>query len=139
MAAWARAVRGLLLDVSGVLYDSGGDGGVPIAGSVEVAARVGGDEFCVLACLEHPDDLERMAEYLVATARALWEMNGEPPLICRLSVGGCMIDPEQDWQGWYACADAALYRVKARGGDGFEIHEPDTPAVHVAPARETMA
>lgn len=110
-----------------------------IAGSVEVAARVGGDEFCVLACLEHPDDLERMAEYLVATARALWEMNGEPPLICRLSVGGCMIDPEQDWQGWYACADAALYRVKARGGDGFEIHEPDTPAVHVAPARETMA
>ncbi len=110
-----------------------------IAGSVEVAARVGGDEFCVLACLEHPDDLERMAEYLVATARALWEMNGEPPLICRLSVGGCMIDPEQDWQGWYACADAALYRVKARGGDGYEIHEPDTPAVHVAPARETMA
>lgn len=110
-----------------------------IAGSVEVAARVGGDEFCVLACLEHPDDLERMAEYLVATARALWEMNGEPPLICRLSVGGCMIDPEQDWQGWYACADAALYRVKARGGDGFEIHEPDKPAVHVAPARETVA
>lgn len=39
MAAWARAVRGLLLDVSGVLYDSGGDGGVPIAGSVEAVRR----------------------------------------------------------------------------------------------------
>lgn len=39
MAAWARAVRGLLLDVSGVLYDSGGDGGVPIAGSVEAVSR----------------------------------------------------------------------------------------------------
>ena len=110
-----------------------------ITGSVEVAARLGGDEFCVLACLDQPDDLARMADYLVATARALWEMNGEPPLICRLSVGGCMIDPAQDWQGWYACADAALYRVKARGGDGFEIHEPDAPVVHVAPVRETVA
>ncbi|XP_075360494.1 phospholysine phosphohistidine inorganic pyrophosphate phosphatase isoform X1 [Mycteria americana] len=40
MAAWARAVRGLLLDVSGVLYDSGGDGGVPIAGSVEAVRRI---------------------------------------------------------------------------------------------------
>lgn len=40
---WARAVRGLLLDVSGVLYDSGADGGVPIAGSAEAVRRwVGG-------------------------------------------------------------------------------------------------
>ncbi|KAM9282031.1 phospholysine phosphohistidine inorganic pyrophosphate phosphatase [Cariama cristata] len=40
-AAWARAVRGLLLDVSGVLYDSGGEGGgVPIPGSVEAVRRI---------------------------------------------------------------------------------------------------
>lgn len=40
MAAWARAVRGLLLDISGVLYDSGGEGGgVPIAGSAEAVRR----------------------------------------------------------------------------------------------------
>ncbi|XP_071302587.1 phospholysine phosphohistidine inorganic pyrophosphate phosphatase isoform X2 [Agelaius tricolor] len=37
---WARAVRGLLLDVSGVLYDSGAGGGVPIAGSVEAVRRI---------------------------------------------------------------------------------------------------
>ena len=92
-----------------------------VSGSVEVTARLGGDEFCVLACLEDPGDLERMAEYLVGTARALWEMHGEPPLICRLSIGGCLVDAERDWQSWYATADAALYRVKARGGDGFEI------------------
>ncbi|XP_014113209.1 PREDICTED: phospholysine phosphohistidine inorganic pyrophosphate phosphatase isoform X1 [Pseudopodoces humilis] len=36
---WARAVRGLLLDVSGVLYDSGADGGVPIGGSAEAVRR----------------------------------------------------------------------------------------------------
>ncbi|XP_039243133.1 phospholysine phosphohistidine inorganic pyrophosphate phosphatase isoform X2 [Pipra filicauda] len=40
MAGWARAVRGLLLDVSGVLYDSGADGGVPIAGSAEAVRRI---------------------------------------------------------------------------------------------------
>lgn len=98
-----------------------------VSGSVEVTARLGGDEFCVLACLDDPDDLGRMADYLVSTARALWEMHGEPPLICRLSVGGCMVDVERDWQSWYATADAALYRVKARGGDGFEIVAPDAP------------
>ncbi|KAL9846676.1 phospholysine phosphohistidine inorganic pyrophosphate phosphatase isoform 2-T2 [Geothlypis trichas] len=37
---WARAVRGLLLDVNGVLYDSGAGGGVPIAGSVEAVRRI---------------------------------------------------------------------------------------------------
>ena len=92
---------------------------------VDIAARLGGDEFCVLACLEDPDDLERMAEYLVSTASALWEMHGEPPLICRLSIGGCLIDPERDWQSWYASADAALYRVKGRGGNGFEVAAMD--------------
>lgn len=98
-----------------------------VSGSVEVTARLGGDEFCMLACLDDPDDLRRMADYLVGTARALWEMHGEPPLICRLSVGGCLIEPGQDWQSWYATADAALYRVKGRGGDGYEIVARDAP------------
>ncbi|KAM9010749.1 phospholysine phosphohistidine inorganic pyrophosphate phosphatase isoform 1-T1 [Ara ararauna] len=41
MAAWWRAVRGVLLDISGVLYDSGGDGGgTPIAGSAEAVRRI---------------------------------------------------------------------------------------------------
>lgn len=40
MAAWARGVRGLLLDISGVLYDSGGGGGgAPIAGSAEAVRK----------------------------------------------------------------------------------------------------
>jgi phospholysine phosphohistidine inorganic pyrophosphate phosphatase len=42
MAAWSErlaGVRGVLLDISGVLYDSGAGGGTPIAGSVEAVAR----------------------------------------------------------------------------------------------------
>ncbi|XP_055464958.1 phospholysine phosphohistidine inorganic pyrophosphate phosphatase [Psammomys obesus] len=43
MASWAErlaGVRGVLLDISGVLYDSGADGGTAIAGSVEAVARL---------------------------------------------------------------------------------------------------
>lgn len=42
MAAWGdrlAGVRGVLLDISGVLYDSGEGGGRPIAGSVDAVAR----------------------------------------------------------------------------------------------------
>lgn len=42
MDAWGKrlaGVRGVLLDISGVLYDSGDGGGTPIAGSVEAVAR----------------------------------------------------------------------------------------------------
>lgn len=45
MAAWAErlaGVRGVLLDISGVLYDSGAGGGAAIAGSVEAVARLVG-------------------------------------------------------------------------------------------------
>nr|XP_058909967.1 phospholysine phosphohistidine inorganic pyrophosphate phosphatase isoform X6 [Kogia breviceps] len=47
MAAWGErlaGVRGVLLDISGVLYDGGEGGGAPIAGSVEALARVVGDD-----------------------------------------------------------------------------------------------
>ncbi|XP_041522453.1 phospholysine phosphohistidine inorganic pyrophosphate phosphatase isoform X1 [Microtus oregoni] len=43
MAVWAErlaGVRGVLLDISGVLYDSGAGGGAAIAGSVEAVARL---------------------------------------------------------------------------------------------------
>ncbi|XP_060698407.1 phospholysine phosphohistidine inorganic pyrophosphate phosphatase [Hemiscyllium ocellatum] len=43
MAEWCKPagrVRGVLLDISGVLYDSGEGGGVPIAGSTEAVRRI---------------------------------------------------------------------------------------------------
>lgn len=42
MAAWSEllaGVRGVLLDISGVLYDGGEGGGAAITGSVEAVAR----------------------------------------------------------------------------------------------------
>ncbi|KAM5142176.1 phospholysine phosphohistidine inorganic pyrophosphate phosphatase [Mantella aurantiaca] len=41
MASWAAGVRAVLLDVSGVLYDSGGpEGGTAILGSVQAVCRI---------------------------------------------------------------------------------------------------
>ncbi|XP_012385395.2 phospholysine phosphohistidine inorganic pyrophosphate phosphatase isoform X2 [Dasypus novemcinctus] len=53
MAAWGErlaGVRGVLLDISGVLYDSGADGGAPIAGSVEAVARLKRSRLKVRFC-----------------------------------------------------------------------------------------
>lgn len=53
MAAWAErltGVRGVLLDISGVLYDSGAGGGAAIAGSVEAVARLVSSTYGVPGC-----------------------------------------------------------------------------------------
>ncbi|XP_005637888.1 phospholysine phosphohistidine inorganic pyrophosphate phosphatase isoform X3 [Canis lupus baileyi] len=53
MAAWGErlaGVRGVLLDISGVLYDGGEDGGSPIPGSVEAVARLKRSRLKVRFC-----------------------------------------------------------------------------------------
>ncbi|XP_029788615.1 phospholysine phosphohistidine inorganic pyrophosphate phosphatase isoform X3 [Suricata suricatta] len=53
MAAWSErlaGVRGVLLDISGVLLDGGKDGGVPIPGSVEALARLKRSQLKVRFC-----------------------------------------------------------------------------------------
>ncbi|XP_064451490.1 phospholysine phosphohistidine inorganic pyrophosphate phosphatase isoform X6 [Mirounga angustirostris] len=53
MAAWGErlaGVRGVLLDISGVLYDGGEDGGTPIPGSVEAVARLKRSQLKVRFC-----------------------------------------------------------------------------------------
>jgi len=42
------------------------------------------------------------------------------PQIATLSIGACLITPQQDWDDWYALADAALYRAKRLGGNRVE-------------------
>ncbi|XP_047618126.1 phospholysine phosphohistidine inorganic pyrophosphate phosphatase isoform X1 [Phacochoerus africanus] len=53
MAAWGErlaGVRGVLLDISGVLYDGGEGGGAAIAGSVEAVARLKRSRLRVRFC-----------------------------------------------------------------------------------------
>ena len=93
-----------------------------VAGSDDTACRFGGDEFALLVRARDQADLQRMAEFIVGTARGLAAVQTEPPAICTLSIGGCWIDPDADWSDWYARADAALYQAKHGGGDGIAWH-----------------
>ena len=91
-----------------------------LAGSQDFACRLGGDEFCLLLRAQHRDEMLRYADFVVSTAHALQQMQPSPPLISTLSAGACLIDPDRDWNDWYAQADKALYRAKSVGGNRVE-------------------
>ncbi|MBW3549910.1 MAG: GGDEF domain-containing protein [Proteobacteria bacterium] len=114
----------VLQSVASILRSVVGPGGV--------ACRLGGDEFCLLVPAATPADVMRFANYIVSTAQHLMQVADEAataPAICALSVGACLVDPQADWNEWYAQADAALYRAKRHGGDRVEWQDlPPTPA-----------
>ena len=91
-----------------------------LAGSQDFACRLGGDEFCLLLRAQHREEMLRYADFVVSTAHALQQMQPSPPLISTLSVGACLMNPERDWNDWYAHADKALYRAKSLGGNRVE-------------------
>ncbi|MDQ3206882.1 MAG: GGDEF domain-containing protein [Pseudomonadota bacterium] len=102
-----------------------------VVGPDDLACRLGGDEFCLLVTAETRDDVMRFANYVVRTSQHLIEMGEDAlsaPPICPLSVGACLVDPQYDWNHWYAQADAALYRAKRLGGGRVEWQdiEPTT-------------
>jgi PleD family two-component response regulator len=47
-------------------------------------------------------------------------MHHNPPQMTTLSLGGCTVGVEGDWEHWYTQADTALYRAKRLGGDRVE-------------------
>jgi diguanylate cyclase (GGDEF)-like protein len=76
-------------------------------------ARIGGDEFAALVRVPEPDDARDVAERLrAAVAR------GSGP---RVSVGVALHRPPEDETPLFTRADAAMYRVKRRGGDGVAM------------------
>jgi diguanylate cyclase len=96
-----------------------------VVGDGDIACRLGGDEFCLLIKAESREAVLGFADFIVATTRGLLQMPGhagpgQPPLICTLSVGACLVDAERDWNDWYAQADMALYRAKRLGGNRVE-------------------
>lgn len=91
-----------------------------LASANDMACRLGGDEFCLLLRAANRDEMLRYADFVVNTALALQNMQPSPPLISTLSVGACLVNPEHDWNDWYALVDAALYRAKNSGGNRVE-------------------
>ena len=93
-----------------------------VAGSNGCACRLGGDEFALIVRAEDQAELERVASFILGTARTLLEMQSSPPAICTLSLGGTWVDAGTDWHAWYTSADEALYRAKREGGGRVHWH-----------------
>ena len=91
-----------------------------VAGPADIPGRLGGDEFCLLVHGHRREELERMADYILGSARTLLRMHSNPPQMTTLSLGACTIGTGHDWEHWYTQADTALYRAKRLGGDRVE-------------------
>ena len=91
-----------------------------VAGPDDIPCRLGGDEFCLLVQGHRREDIERMADYILGSARTLLRMHSNPPQMTTLSLGACTIGEGHDWEHWYTQADTALYRAKRLGGDRVE-------------------
>ena len=91
----------------------------------DTVARLGGDEF--VAVLEHVADA-RVAvgavEKLLAECSGCYELGGSERKVT-LSVGISLYPADAgDTESLLKCADAAMYRAKAAGRNGYHLHEP---------------
>ncbi|WP_224743882.1 MULTISPECIES: GGDEF domain-containing protein [Lysobacter] len=98
-----------------------------VAGTGDIACRLGGDEFCLLLKADSREELLCYADFVVGTVQGLLKMPQTPPRICSLSVGACLVEPDTEWNHWYARADAGLYRAKQLGGNRVEWQGQDIP------------
>lgn len=83
----------------------------------DVAARMGGDEFVLLATGVMPDAAQRLADHLMHDLAQPITLDDGTRVEVGVSVGVAMIDASHaDAQGVLVAADTALYRAKAQGG-----------------------
>jgi diguanylate cyclase (GGDEF)-like protein len=88
----------------------------------DTVARIGGDEFAVLACdVDCPEMLEALCEGILQAAREPFEVAGTKAFI-GASIGVVMAsEPDCRYTDLLRKADVALYRAKAEGGGCFRV------------------
>jgi diguanylate cyclase (GGDEF)-like protein len=92
----------------------------------DTVARIGGDEFAVVAeDLPANTDARKMAsDVLAMTTEPIQVEEPSSPIVVRASVGGAIAtSPGISGSELMQNADEALYRVKNRGGNGIELTE----------------
>ena len=101
--------------------------------SVDTAARIGGDEFCVLL---PEQDLKTAAKLAARLATAIEEEVASPGELASISVSiGVAASPEHgdEAESLIDTADRAMYRAKA-AGEGIALGDP--PGTHGVTAEE---
>ena len=86
--------------------------------SVDIACRIGGDEFAVILPESETSDARQLYDR-IHKAITINALPSEGRL--RLSAGAAQVQPEDTAASLFERADAALYRAKANGKDRLEI------------------
>lgn len=85
-----------------------------------IIGRLGGDEFLVFLVREtNLDNISHRCEALLESVKGRRSL----PAIT-MSIGAAVAAEHEGYDSLYKRADAALYRVKENGRDGYEIAEP---------------
>lgn len=92
---------------------------------MDVAVRMGGDEFCLFLAGADPDVTRRIAERVLAGMRTLPFPGGAT---VGASFGIATQADGKDARAVLAAADAAMYRAKRAGGDRIALAFPLEPA-----------
>ena len=95
--------------------------------AVDTVARVGGDEFCVLAPEQDGQKGANLGMRLVAAIREEVVTPDTPPIGVSIGVASCP-DQGEEAERLLEAADQAMYRAKA-GGDSVAISNSDDPRV----------
>jgi diguanylate cyclase (GGDEF)-like protein len=91
--------------------------------SSDTLARIGGDEFVLLANAAEPEDAGCLAEKLIAAIRSPFVLEGEE-LRVTASIGIAIYSGAENEQNeLLTSADAAMYRAKALGRNGYCFFE----------------
>jgi diguanylate cyclase (GGDEF)-like protein len=97
---------------------------------MDIAGRIGGDEFMVYLRDIKPDTAVRLAAKISDKARHLFA--GEP-LERHVSISiGISVFPEhgKKFEDLYRSADMALYFVKEHGRDFYKMYSPELKSLH---------
>ena len=113
-----QAGDAVLLELSRILHDNSRSG--------DLIARLGGDEFVMWLDGVSEATADRRAEAVLEQCRSLVAFSGDPKRPLGVSLGLAAFDPEhpEGVEEMLARADAAMYRVKRRGGAGVIHAEP---------------
>ncbi|HEY0624714.1 GGDEF domain-containing protein [Sphingomonas sp.] len=85
---------------------------------LDMAARLGGEEFCVLLCGPSPEAAQARFDHLLARIRSLAIPHAASPTgFLTLSIGAAALARHERFATLVTRADAALYRAKHEGRD----------------------
>ena len=96
----------------------------------DVVARLGGDEFVILQVgVAQPGGAQSLATRLMEILSVPYRI-GDLKLDCGASIGVAIAPPDaRDWDALLVCADAALYKAKAEGGNAVSFYEMGMDAI----------